>query len=91
MRTFGVLAAAAVLIPAAPSTPALAQSPRWDYGFCDVFDGMETCYYDTRGQCEYSRAQDANAFRDAGLWITQCHPSDDPYGLGTEWQYEAGF
>jgi hypothetical protein len=91
MKMFRLLAATALLIPSVPSTPAMAQSPRWGDTFCDVFGGMEICYFETRGQCEYARAKEANAFRDQGLTDEQCRPSDDPNNLGAEWEFFATF
>jgi hypothetical protein len=91
MKMFRLLAATALLIPCVPSSPAMAQSPRWDDTFCLVFGGTEICYFETRAQCEYSRAKEANAFRDQGLRVEQCDPSDDPLGLGADWEFFATF
>jgi len=94
MRMLRLIAAAALLIPIVPSTSAIAQSPNWGDSFCFVFGGMETCYFETRGQCEYVRAKDENAFRAEGLSVDQCHPVEDPeieFILGVEWQFDASF
>ena len=91
MKMFRLLGATALLIPAVPATPAMAQSPKWDNSFCIVFGGMEICYFETRGQCEFSRAKEAKAFRDEGLTVEQCRPSDDPLSLGADWEFFATF
>jgi hypothetical protein len=89
MKTFGLIAATALLIPSAPNTPAMAQSPRWGESFCAVFGGMEICYFGTRAQCEYARAKERNSFRDEGLTVEHCRPSDDIPGF--EWEFFATF
>ncbi len=89
MKWSRLLAATALLLPSVPSTPAMAQSPRWGESFCAVFDGMEICYFETRAQCQYTRAKEANAFRDEGLTVEQCRPSDDIPGF--EWEFFATF
>ncbi len=89
MKAFGLLAATALLISSSPSTPAMAQSPRWGESFCAGFGGMEICYFETRAQCEYTRAKERNAFRDEGLTVEQCRPSDDLPGF--EWEFFATF
>lgn len=89
MKTFRLLAAAALVTPSVPSTPAMAQSPRWGESFCAVFGGMEICYFETRAQCQYARAKEANRFRDEGLTVEQCRPSDDITGF--EWEFFASF
>lgn len=86
-----LLVAAALLIPSVPATPAMAQSPKWDDSFCIVFGGMEICYFQTRGQCEFNRAKEAKTFRDEGLMVEQCRASDDPLTLGAEWEFFATF
>ena len=91
MKTLRLLAATALLIPSIPSTPAMAQSPHWSESFCAVFGGMEICYFETRAQCQFSRAKERNAFRDEGLVVDQCVPSDDPFDIGAEWEFFASF
>ncbi len=91
MKMFRLLAATALIIPSAPGIAGTPQSPRWGDSFCIVFGGMEFCYFETRGQCEYSRAQEAKAFRDEGLTVDQCQPSDDPLSLGADWEFFATF
>jgi hypothetical protein len=88
MKASGLLAAA-LLIPSVPSTPATAQSPRWAESFCFPFGGMEICYFETRAQCEYARAKERNTYRDLGLMVEQCRPSDDIPGY--EWEFFASF
>ena len=87
MKTFGLLAATALLIPSVPSGPAMAQSPRWDDYFCDYFGGIVICYFETRAQCEYTRAKLRNADREIGLRVEQCDLGDDPRDLGLDWQF----
>jgi hypothetical protein len=91
MKMFRFLAATALLIPCVPATAAMAQPPTSDSSFCLVFGGMEICYFETRAQCQYSRAKEANAFRDEQLTVDQCTPSDDPLGLGAQWEFFATF
>jgi hypothetical protein len=91
MKMFRPLAATALLIPSVPATPAMAQPPISDDSFCVVFGGMEICYFESRAQCQYSRAKEARAFRDEGLTVEQCGPSDDPLALGAEWEFFATF
>jgi len=88
MKMSRLLAATALLIPSVPNTPATAQSPRWGDTICTVSgDGVLTCYAETRGECQYARAKEALTFRPLGLTIEQCRPSDDPFGLGAEWEF----
>ena len=87
MKTFGLLAATALLIPSVPSTPAMAQSPRWGEPLCFLFGGMQICYTETRAQCEYFRAKERNLYRDVGLEVEQCEPSDDLQELGFRWAF----
>ena len=91
MRMFRLLAATAMLIPIVPATPAMAEPPTSDNSFCLVFGGMEICYFETRAQCQYNRAKEANTFRDERLTVEQCRPSDDPLSLGAEWEFFATF
>ena len=89
MKMFRLLAATALLMLSVPGIPALAQSPRWGESLCFPFGGMEFCYFETRAQCQYARAKEANAFRDEGLTVEQCQPSDVIPGF--EWEFFATF
>jgi hypothetical protein len=94
MRVLSLTAAATLLLPLVPTTPAIAAPPQSGDNFCAVFGGAETCYFETRAECEYARAKEQNAFRDDGLSVEQCRPVDDPeieYILGVEWQFDASF
>lgn len=91
MKMFRFWAATALLLPSAPATAAIAQPPILDDSFCVVFGGMEICYFETRAQCQYSRAKEANAFRDEQLTVDQCRPSEDPLSLGSQWEFFATF
>jgi hypothetical protein len=89
MKTFGLLAVTALLIPSIPSTQAMAQSPRWGEALCFFLEGEEICYFETRAQCEYVRAKERNTYREAGLTVEQCRPSDDIPGY--EWEFFGSF
>lgn len=91
MRLIRLLCATALLVPAIPSVPAAAQAPQWGAGYCgDITLGGTTCYAEDRGECEYLRA----VFRRQAdvSEVSNCRPSnDDPYNLGSDWEFDVHF
>ena len=78
MKRARLLVVAALLLPAMPTSPAIANKGNPPPGFSSkcipVSDlkGTFICYFDTRGACEAFRQ-----YEDRFATVSECRPSDD--------------
>ena len=87
MKRIGLLGAVALLLPVVPSTPAIAIPSAWNGFTCiNLSNEFETCYFQSRGECQYWNAQTRRDHPE--LVIGRCEASNDPLGVDAEWEFD---